>query len=135
MMMAVVYALEPHLSVAEFKAILLASTLAERRPVHDDVRLDTMLRKADIVVTARVHGQLVGVARAITDYSFCCYLSDLAVAVDFQKQGIGKQLIVETHKAAGEQAGLYLIAAPAALTYYPKIGLQSYPCFGVPRKI
>lgn len=51
--MPIVYALEPELSAAEFRAILIASTLGERRPVDDPGRLDRMLREADVIVTAR----------------------------------------------------------------------------------
>jgi ribosomal protein S18 acetylase RimI-like enzyme len=122
--MQVVYALEPDLSARAFRDILIASTLAERRPVNDQVRLERMLRQADIIVTARHGGHLVGVARAITDFAYCCYLSDLAVDVAYQRQGIGKRLIDETRARAGECATLILIAAPAAQTYYPKIGMQ-----------
>ncbi len=132
--MSVVYALEPALSVQEFRDVLVASSLAARRPADDLQRLDKMLRNADVIVTARDNGKIVGVARAITDYAYCGYLSDLAVDAAYQKQGIGKKLIEETHKAAGYQAGLYLVSAPAALDYYPKIGMKPYPCFGIPRK-
>ena len=121
--MAIVYALEPDLSVAEFRDVLVASTLAERRPVGDLVRLERMLRQADIIVTARDEARLVGVSRAISDFAYCCYLSDLAVDVTYQRQGIGKRLIDETRKAAGDGATLILVAAPAAQTYYPKIGM------------
>jgi len=122
--MQVVYAVEPDLSARAFRDILIASTLAERRPVNDQVRLERMLRQADIIVTARHGDRLVGVARAITDFAYCCYLSDLAVDVAYQRQGIGKRLIDETRARAGECATLILIAAPAAQTYYPKIGMQ-----------
>jgi predicted N-acetyltransferase YhbS len=121
--MTVVYALEPHLSAAEFLDILVASTLGERRPVRDPARLERMLRQADIIVTARDGTRLVGVSRAISDFAYCCYLSDLAVDVAYQRQGIGKRLIDETRKTAGEGATLILVAAPAAETYYPKIGM------------
>jgi len=85
------------------------------------------------IIVARHDGRIVGIARAITDFSYCCYLSDLAVAGDYQRQGIGKRLIEETHRAAGEQTTLSLISAPAAESYYPKIGMKTYPCFGIPR--
>lgn len=123
------YALEPDLSVEEFTAVLTASTLAERRPVNDAARIERMLREADVIVTARRDGKLVGVSRAITDFSFCCYLSDLAVDETFQKQGIGKELIAQTHKEAGTQTTLILIAAPAAEKYYTKIGMEPAPCY------
>ena len=99
--MPILYSLEPDLTADEFRAVLLSSTLAERRPAGDLPRLGKMLREADIVVTARDEGHLVGISRAITDFSYCCYLSDLAVDVQYQRQGIGKQLITETHQAAG----------------------------------
>ncbi len=95
------YVLEPNLSAEEFQAILIASTLAERRPAQDLQRLDRMLRQADLIATARDGGKLVGISRAITDFSYCCYLSDLAVDVAYQRRGIGKRLIHETHQAAG----------------------------------
>ena len=127
------YALEPDLTVEEFSAVLKTSTLAERRPVDDLARLDKMLRQANIIVTARKDGKLIGVSRAITDFAYCCYLSDLAVDEANQKQGIGKELIAQTHKAAGPQAALFLVSAPAAIEYYPKIGMESFPCFGLKR--
>ncbi|MCZ7593611.1 GNAT family N-acetyltransferase [Hyphomicrobium sp.] len=115
--------------------MLVASTLAERRPAGDLARLDKMLRHADVVVTARDAGHLVGVSRAVTDFSYCCYLSDLAVDIDYQRQGIGKRLIEETHAAAGETTTLILVAAPAAEAYYPRIGMQRLTsCWAIPRK-
>lgn len=133
--MPIVYALEPELSAEEFRAILIASTLGARRPVDDPGRLDRMLRQADLIVTARDGRRLVGIARAITDFSYCCYLSDLAVDVAYQHQGIGKHLIAETHAAAGELTSLILVAAPAAEAYYPRIGMQQRPsCWILPKK-
>jgi predicted N-acetyltransferase YhbS len=133
--MPIVYSLEPDLSAEEFKAVLIASTLGERRPVQDLDRLAKMLREADLVVTARDGEALVGISRAVTDFSYCCYLSDLAVDVRYQRQGIGKRLIEETHQAAGEETTLILVAAPAAEGYYPKIGMNHVPsCWAIPRK-
>ena len=133
--MAIEYKLEPGLSAKEFQAVLVASTLAERRPADDLPRLEEMLRKADIIVTARDGGKLIGISRAITDFSYCCYLSDLAVDSAYQRQGIGKRLIEETGRAAGERSMLLLLAAPAAETYYPRIGMLPHKsCWMIPRK-
>ncbi len=132
--MSIHYALEPNLSAPEFRDVLVASTLGERRPVDDLNRLEQMLRNADIIATARSAGKLVGVSRAISDFAFCCYLSDLAVDEAHQRQGVGKRLIEETHAAAGKATTLVLIAAPAAEDYYPKIGMQQRPsCWLIPR--
>lgn len=94
-----------------------------------------MLRQADLIVTARLEGRLIGISRAITDFSYCCYLSDLAVDVRYQHRGIGKRLIRETHIAAGMNTALILIAAPAAEGYYPKIGMKHVAsCWMTPRQ-
>lgn len=133
--MPVALSLEPDLSAEEFKAVLISSTLAERRPVDDLDRLARMLREADLVVTARDGELLVGISRAVTDFSYCCYLSDLAVDMRYQRRGIGKQLIRETHRFAGEDTTLILVAAPAAEGYYPHIGMKHLPsCWAIPRK-
>lgn len=121
------YALEADLSAAEFADVLRRSTLAERRPVDQPERLEAMLRHADLVVTARDRdGLLVGISRAITDFSYCAYLSDLAVDQAFQGQGIGRELIRRTREAAGPGAMLILLAAPKARTYYPHIGMRQH---------
>jgi predicted N-acetyltransferase YhbS len=76
----------------------------------------------------------VGVSRAVTDYAYCCYLSDLAVDAAYQRRGIGKRLIDETHARAGKETTLILVAAPKAETYYPRIGMQHHPsCWTIPR--
>lgn len=134
--MTPVYAPEPDLAAIEFQAVLNSSGLGERRPVADLVRLDRMLRSADIIVTARVDGQLVGISRALCDFSFCCYLSDLAVDPEFQGRGIGRRLIAETHAVAGPQSSLILLAAPSAESYYPHIGMTQRPeCWVLRREI
>lgn len=103
-----------------------ASTLGERRPVDDRERMAAMLRHANLVVTAWDGELLVGISRALSDFSFVTYLSDLAVRASHQKQGIGKELIRRT-QAAAMQAKLLLLAAPAAEPYYPHIGFTHHP--------
>ncbi len=131
----ILYQLEPDLAVDEFIDVLRRSTLAERRPVDDLETIRGMLRRADIVMTARVAQQLVGVSRAITDFSYCTYLSDLAVDVAYQRRGIGRVLIQRTHEAAGLATTLILLAAPQAASYYPHIGMTRHDsCWMVPRR-
>ena len=122
----ITYANEPGLTAEEFIDVLNRSTLAERRPIDDLCTITGMLANADIIITARTDGHLVGVARSISDNHYCTYLSDLAVDEDFQRQGIGKQLIHETHKAIGFRGSLILLAAPKAREYYPRIGMEPH---------
>ena len=129
------YALEPNLTEAEFVDVLVRSTLAERRPIAEPATIQAMLRNADVIVTARIAGLLVGVSRAISDFGYCTYLSDLAVDVAHQKSGIGKQLVQRTHEAAGLLTSLILLAAPAAREYYPRIGMTKHDsCWVIQRR-
>jgi len=133
--MDVCYQLEPDLGAEAFVDLLKRSTLAERRPVADLVTIRGMLQHADIIATARAGDLLVGVSRAITDFSYCTYLSDLAVDEAWQRRGIGRELIKRTHEAAGLQTTLILLAAPAAREYYPHIGMQPLDsCWIIPRQ-
>ena len=125
----ITYQVENKLSSEEFIAVLRSSTLSERRPVDDVERIKKMLEHANLIVTARHEGQLVGVARSLTDHAFCTYLSDLAVDEAYQRQGIGRELI-KTTKLKAPKAKLILLAAPKAVNYYPRIGMtQRKECF------
>lgn len=121
----VVYQRESEVNVSEFIEVLKRSTLGERRPISDQDRIAKMLTHANLIFTARCNGQLIGVARSITDFVYCTYLSDLAVDEAYQHQGIGKELIRQT-KQATPQAKLILLAAPKAANYYPKIGMTQW---------
>jgi len=83
-----------------------------------------MLHHANLLCTAWDDSLLVGVARSLTDFEYCCYLSDLAVDERYQKQGIGRGLIELTRSKLGPKAKLILLAAPKAEEYYPKIGFD-----------
>jgi predicted N-acetyltransferase YhbS len=119
------YQIEKNISVEEFTEVLVNSRLGERRPIDEPDRIAKMFEHGNLIVTARFDGKLVGVARSLTDFLYCTYLSDLAVEDKFQKQGIGKELIRLT-KLETPKAKLILLAAPNAECYYPKIGMTRH---------
>lgn len=121
----IVYARELQLNPDEFIDVLKRSTLAERRPVDDADRIGQMCSNASLIVAARIDGRLVGIARSLSDFAFCTYLSDLAVDASYQRMGIGIRLIKETKEQA-PLAKLILLAAPAAVDYYPKTGMTRF---------
>lgn len=112
-------------TVSQFVDLLEKSGLALRRPIQDLPRLQRMLDNANLIVTARLveTGQLVGIARSITDWSFATYLADLAVDAAFKGRGVGKRLIEETRDLTGEESMLLLLAAPDAVGFYQKLGM------------
>lgn len=120
------YAVEPDLSADDFIDVLERSGLAERRPVSDRPRVEAMLRNAGLIVTARDQGRLVGVARSITDFVYCCYLSDLAVDRALQGRGIGKELMRRTRDAMGPGTMCLLLSAPKAISFYEQAGLKRH---------
>lgn len=124
--MNISYALVSTISTYDFIDILNRSTLGERRPVDDLECIESMIKNADIIVTAVLDDKIVGIARAVTDFSYCCYLSDLAVDTDFQHQGIGKKLIQKVREQLGAKCKVILLSAPAATEYYPKIGFTQH---------
>jgi predicted N-acetyltransferase YhbS len=102
-----------------------ASTLGERRPVDDRERMGRMVREANLIVTAWEGEVMVGISRALTDWVYATYLSDLAVRATHQRHGIGKELIRRT-QAEAPQANVILLAAPKAVDYYPHIGFTRH---------
>ncbi len=94
------------------------------RPFDDIVRIQTMIDNSNLIVTAWKEKELIGISRSITDFSYCCYLSDLAVKKEYQKFGIGKTLIDLTQLAVGEQTMLLLLSNASAIEYYPKAGFE-----------
>lgn len=92
------------------------------RPTEDIPRIARMFAASNLIISAWADGVLVGVCRALTDYSYCCYLSDLAVDQAFQKRGIGKELMRRVQSTIGDEVSLILLSAPGAMSYYPSAG-------------
>lgn len=106
-----------------------------KRPYQDLARLEKMIEHADLLITAWDGSKLVGIARGLTDFVYCCYLSDLAVSRDYQRLGIGKQLVEHVRAALGSSVSLVLLSAPTATEYYPSIGFTNTDkCFLIPRE-
>jgi GNAT superfamily N-acetyltransferase len=124
--MNIEYSWERKITSEQFIDILVRSTLGERRPVNDHASIADMLTHANLTCTAWDGELLIGVARSLTDFSYCCYLSDLAVDVKYQKQGVGKKLIQITGERLRPQCKIILLAAPKAEGYYPKIGFSKH---------
>lgn len=106
-----------------------------KRPHEDLERIQKMIDHADILITAWVDDQMIGVARALTDFAYCCYLSDLAVDAKYHKHGIGRELVKQLQSIIGEECSLVLLSAPGAVDYYPRLGFdKSDKAFVIPRK-
>ncbi|TPJ36673.1 GNAT family N-acetyltransferase [Mesorhizobium sp. B2-5-13] len=144
----VLYAREPTLGISEFRRVLVESGLGEVRPVDDEARLKAMMEGANLIVTARLDmapldmapldreaKPLIGVARCLTDFSWVCYISDLAVSAKAQGLGIGKGLMDEVARQLGPSVAISLISMPDAVGFYERIGMKRMPdAFWISRK-
>ncbi|ENL6751315.1 GNAT family N-acetyltransferase, partial [Vibrio cholerae] len=110
----------------QFVDLLNQTTLGARRPTDNYECISGMLENADLLVSAWIGERLVGIARSVTDFHYCCYLSDLAVSEQIQSKGIGKELIRQTFVSLKKGCKLILLAAPQATKYYPKIGFKQH---------
>lgn len=106
-----------------------------KRPYEDVKRIQRMIDNSDLIISAWADDKMIGIARAITDFSYCCYLSDLAVDKAYQHQQIGKNLVNRLQNLLGDEISLVLLSAPGAVEFYPKIGFEkSDKAFVIPRK-
>jgi GNAT superfamily N-acetyltransferase len=125
--MHITYRDDAKISVEAAIDLYKRSTLGERRPVDRPDIFEGMLNNANLVITAWHDERLVGISRSFTDFTYVTYLADLAVDIEYQQQGIGKQLIQETKKKIGRECMIVLLAAPKANEYYAKLGFEHNP--------
>lgn len=116
--MTIIYNMNMTLSATEVSEVFKNSGI--KRPYTDLPRIQRMIDQADVTISAWDEGKLVGIARGLTDFVYCCYLSDLAVDQDYQKHGIGKELLRLLREHLGEEVSVVLISAPTALEFYEK---------------
>lgn len=124
--MEIDYKVNEPMSAEQFIELLKKTTLGARRPIDDVARIQAMLDNSNLIVTAWGDGELIGVARSVTDFNFCCYLSDLAVDESVQSMGVGKYLILVTKEEVSPECKLILLSAPQAEGYYSKIGFEAH---------
>lgn len=121
------YKIGTDVDLDDFIELLRASTLADRRPVHNRKVMKAMLDYGDVIVSAWDGDRIVGIATTLTDFHRVAYLADLAVHVEYQRKGIGKELIRRTREALEPTCSIVLLSAPMANDYYPRIGFEHNP--------
>lgn len=121
------YCVDKIITTQQFCDVLLRSGLGKRRPIDDKLVMAAMIDQASLMITCWRGEQLIGVARSLTDFVYCCYLADLAVDEAEQRRGIGKELIRLTAERLGDKCKIILLAAPSAETYYPCLKFEKHP--------
>lgn len=123
----ITYRDKAQISAAQAIDLYIRSSLGERRPINNLQTFESMLKYANLTITAWDGDQLIGISRSLTDFSYVAYLADLAVDQKYQRQGIGKKLVDETKIRLGPDCMIVLLAAPKANDYYEHIGFEHNP--------
>ena len=124
--MDIEYKVNHPITPSQYIELVKKTSLGERRPIDNETTIKGMLENSNLIVTAWVDDQLVGIARSMTDFHYCCYLSDLAVDENVQSMGIGKYLILVTAESIAEDCKIVSLSAPKAKSYYQKIGFTEH---------
>ena len=132
--MNITYSSSAKISADQAIDLYIRSALGERRPIHKRQAFENMYQHANLIISAWDGDKLVGISRSLTDFSYVAYLSDLAVDVQYQKQGIGKQLIEKTKSDLEPECMLVLLAAPKAREYYGPLGFEQHPSAWILKK-
>ena len=94
-------------------------------PITDHERIAKMFDNSNLVISAWDGTRLVGIARALTDFAYCCYLSDLVIDQGYRGSGIGGNLVTLIQKAIGVNVSIFLVSSPSASTFYEKLGFKA----------
>lgn len=125
--MSVVYAQEQSLSAEDYVSVLAGTTMEHKRPLPNLARIDRMLRGANLIVTARENGTILGLARCLSDGAWIAYCAELTVKAEAQGRGIGAGILAKVRDIIGPGVSLLLISEPEAVGFYERVGMVPMP--------
>jgi GNAT superfamily N-acetyltransferase len=119
---------EERIGAAEYLEFLKRTNLGSQYPKERfPQRIQKLVENVSISLAARTEsGLLVGVLFGLTDYAYWLYVTDLGVDRNYERRGIGKQLMTAAHEKAGgeKDIAVYLIANEDAMPFYEKLGMK-----------
>ncbi len=77
-------------------------------------------------MTARLDGQLIGLARAVSDNATICYIQDILVDPAHQRSGLGRQMVETILGQYGDVRQKVLITddEPGQRAFYESLGFS-----------
>ncbi len=121
--MTIIYSTNETPDAAEVAGLLRAGGF--NRPLDDLTRVERMLRNADVIVTARDGGELVGIVRGLADYAVYALVTELAVAAPYKRMGIGRELLRRFREEAGDECTVILHSSEEGHAFYGHLGWDS----------
>ncbi len=128
----ITYQKDEEISYEEYREFLTRTDLGSQYPKERfKERVTKSLNNRSIGITARNEaGMLVGIAFALTDFSYFLFLTDLGVDRDYVKKGIGTELMKRIQDEAGGEDDITVvtISNDEAYDFYRKVGLETADC-------
>lgn len=116
------------LSANEYIDFLKRTNLGSQYPKERfKQRIEKLVQTVSISLVARnENGEIVGVLFALTDFAYWLWVTDLGVARDYERRGIGRALMKRAHEEAGgeKDIAIYLVANEKAVPFYEKLGMK-----------
>jgi len=123
--MAVIYEQDPEFMSEEIVA--LYNAVGWSAYSHDPDSLIRAVENSAFVVVARHGGELVGLARCVSDDVSICYLQDILVRPIHQRSGVGSELFRRCAERFSHVRTLVLMTddEPRQESFYTSMGLQN----------
>ncbi|MBP5437128.1 MAG: GNAT family N-acetyltransferase [Treponema sp.] len=119
---------EEKLTAQEYIDFLKRSDLGSQYPRERFYeRIPKLVKNVSISLVAKnSEGMIVGVLFGLTDFCYWLYITDLGVDKNYERQGIGRELMKKAHEIAGgeKDIAVYLIANENAVAFYEKLGMK-----------
>ena len=125
----IVYSTTERPGAAEYVRFLARSELGRMYPRQRfRARIARLLENADVVVTARDAGRLVGVCLGISDRAYLLFVTDIGVARGYERRGIGGGLRPRAERAVAGDDELCVVtwSNRAARPFYAACGLEPH---------
>ena len=118
------YKINDLIAIEEIIDLLYQSNYLPIDNMSDKSRISKMFSAANLIVSAWYNDKLIGIARSLCDFSYCCYLSDICVHSEYRNLHVGYDLIMLTKEQAGKECKLILHSSASAIGFYEKIGMK-----------
>ena len=119
---------EERISAEEYIDFLKRTDLGSQYPIERFCeRIAKLVNTVSVSLVARNEkGVVVGILFGLTDFAYWLYVTDIGVARDYLRQGIGSKLMKKAHEIAGgeKDIAVYLIANENAVPFYEKLGMK-----------